>query len=420
MATAAAAILPLLLILVAAVVFNQSMTLTVPHQLYDFPQTIIAYQSNGPFVSPSSPPSFSSISSVPSVSPSPYYTPPPPLVPALFVIGDSAVDCGTNNYLGTFARADRPPYGRDFDTRRPTGRFCNGRIPVDYLALRLGLPFVPSYLGQNGTLGDMIHGMNYASAGAGIIFSSGSELGQRISLTHQVQQFTDSLQTFILNIGENATAELVSNSVLYISIGINDYIHYYLPNISNVQNLYLPWSFNQFLASSMRQEIKNLYDMSVRKMVIMGMPPIGCAPHYLWKYNSNNGECVKEINDMIMEFNFLMRYMVEQLYYELPDAKIIFCDVYESSMDIIKNHEHYGFTETTSACCGLGKYRGWIMCMAPEMACSNASNHIWWDQYHPTAAANAILADNIWNGLHTRMCYPTNMEDIVSGRAKRF
>ncbi|CAN1300076.1 GDSL esterase/lipase At5g08460 [Linum perenne] len=424
MATAAAAIPPFLLILVAAV-FKQSITLTIPPQLYDFPQTIISYKSNGPFVSPSSSPSFSSFSSVRSVSPSPYSSspspqssPPTPLVPALFVIGDSAVDCGTNNYLGTFARADRPPYGRDFDTRTPTGRFCNGRIPVDYLALRLGLPFVPSYLGQNGTLDDMMHGVNYASAGAGIIFSSGSELGQRISLTHQVQQFTDSLQTFILNIGEQATRELVSNSVLYISIGINDYIHYYLPNISNVQNLYLPWSFNQFLASSMRQEIKNLYDMSVRRMVIMGMPPIGCAPHYLWKYNSENGECVKEINDMIMEFNFLMRYMVEQLYYELPEAKIIFCDVYESSMDIIKNHEHYGFTETSSACCGLGKYRGWIMCIASEMACSNASNHIWWDQYHPTAAANAILADNIWNGLHTKMCYPTNMEDIVSQRPK--
>jgi len=56
-----------------------------------------------------------------------------PLVPALFVIGDSSVDCGTNNFLATFARADHLPYGRDFDTHQPTGRFSNGRIPVDYL-----------------------------------------------------------------------------------------------------------------------------------------------------------------------------------------------------------------------------------------------------------------------------------------------
>lgn len=64
---------------------------------------------------------------------SPSTAPSSSLVPALFVIGDSSVDCGTNNFLGTFARADHLPYGRDFDTHQPTGRFSNGRIPVDYL-----------------------------------------------------------------------------------------------------------------------------------------------------------------------------------------------------------------------------------------------------------------------------------------------
>jgi len=44
------------------------------------------------------------------------------------------------------------------------------------VALRLGLPFVPSYLEQAGAIEDMIHGVNYASSGAGIIFSSGSDL----------------------------------------------------------------------------------------------------------------------------------------------------------------------------------------------------------------------------------------------------
>lgn len=35
---------------------------------------------------------------------------------------------------------------------------------------------MPSYLGQTGSVDDMIRGLNYASAGSGIIFSSGSEL----------------------------------------------------------------------------------------------------------------------------------------------------------------------------------------------------------------------------------------------------
>ena len=73
-----------------------------------------------------------------------------------------------------------------------------------------------------------------------------------------------------------------------------------------------------------------------------------------------------------------------------------------------------GFQVTTEACCGLGKYKGWITCLLPEMACKNASTHIWWDQFHPTDAVNAILADNVWSGLHANMCYPMNMKDMVS------
>jgi len=88
------------------------------------------YPSISPFqpsIPPFLPPSPSRRAQSPTVKPS------LPFVPALFVFGDSSVDSGTNNFLGTLARADRLPYGRDFDTHQPTGRFCNGRIPVDYL-----------------------------------------------------------------------------------------------------------------------------------------------------------------------------------------------------------------------------------------------------------------------------------------------
>ncbi|KAL6979446.1 hypothetical protein U1Q18_021109 [Sarracenia purpurea var. burkii] len=277
----------------------------------------------------------------------------------------------------------------------------------------------------------MIHGVNYASAGAGIIFSSGSELGQHISFTQQIQQVMDTYQQLGLSMGEEAAADLISNSIFYISIGTNDYIHYYLRNVSNVQSLYLPWSFNQFLASTMKKEIKvtvdypsssscvsipNLYSTNVRRIVIMGLAPIGCAPYYLWRYQSKNGECVQMINDMILEFNFVVRYMVEELSQELIDADIIFCDAFQASIDIITNHDHYGFNVTTDACCGLGKYRGWMMCILPEMACSNSSNYIWWDQFHPTDAVNAILADNVWSGLHTEICYPMNLQNMIAGQ----
>ncbi|CAD6247284.1 unnamed protein product [Miscanthus lutarioriparius] len=306
-------------------------------------------------------PAAAAANSTSSSSPSPR---PTPLVPALFVIGDSTADVGTNNYLGTLARADREPYGRDFDTHRPTGRFSNGRIPVDYIAERLGVPFVPPYLEQNMRTGaadvgltnidGMIQGVNYASAAAGIVSSSGSELGMHVSLTQQVQQVEDTYEQLSLALGEAAVANLFRRSVFFVSIGSNDFIHYYLRNVSGVQMRYLPWEFNHLLVSTMRQGIKNLYDINVRKVILMDLPPVGCAPHFLEEYSSQTGECIDYINNVVIEFNYALRHMSSEFISQHPDSMISYCDTFEGSVDILNNREHYGFVITTDACCGLG------------------------------------------------------------------
>lgn len=59
-----------------------------------------------------------------------------PLVPALFVFGDSLLDNGNNNNLASLAKANYLPYGIDFAVG-PTGRFCNGYTIVDELGTYL-------------------------------------------------------------------------------------------------------------------------------------------------------------------------------------------------------------------------------------------------------------------------------------------
>jgi hypothetical protein len=54
---------------------------------------------------------------------------------AFFVFGDSLVDNGNNNYLFTSARADNYPYGVDYPTHRPTGRFSNGLNIADLISI---------------------------------------------------------------------------------------------------------------------------------------------------------------------------------------------------------------------------------------------------------------------------------------------
>lgn len=52
------------------------------------------------------------------------------MVPAMFIFGDSLIDNGNNNNLPSFAKANYPPYGIDFNGG-PTGRFSNGYTMVD-------------------------------------------------------------------------------------------------------------------------------------------------------------------------------------------------------------------------------------------------------------------------------------------------
>jgi hypothetical protein len=86
-------------------------------------------------------------------------------VPAYFVLGDSTLDVGENNYLPNAYHANFPPYGETF-FHRPTGRFSNGRNMGDFIAQALALPFAPPYLQPNATF---YKGVNFASGGSGLL-----------------------------------------------------------------------------------------------------------------------------------------------------------------------------------------------------------------------------------------------------------
>jgi hypothetical protein len=89
-------------------------------------------------------------------------------VPAIIVFGDSSVDAGNNNVISTVLKSNFKPYGRDFEGGRPTGRFCNGRIPPDFISEAFGLkPAIPAYLDSQYSISDFATGVCFASAGTG-------------------------------------------------------------------------------------------------------------------------------------------------------------------------------------------------------------------------------------------------------------
>ena len=56
---------------------------------------------------------------------------------AFFIFGDSSVDSGNNNYINTIPenKADYKPYGQNGFFQKPTGRFSDGRVIVDFIGM---------------------------------------------------------------------------------------------------------------------------------------------------------------------------------------------------------------------------------------------------------------------------------------------
>ena len=88
--------------------------------------------------------------------------------------------------------------------------------------------------------------------------------------------------------------------------------------------------------------MQNLYNINVRKVILMGLPPVGCAPHFLEEYGSQTGECIDYINNVVIEFNYALRHMSNEFISQHPDSMISYCDTFEGSVDILNNRERYG------------------------------------------------------------------------------
>ncbi|XP_059670789.1 GDSL esterase/lipase At5g33370-like [Cornus florida] len=113
-------------------------------------------------------------------------------LPAIFIFGDSIADVGTNNFLKSLARANYPYHGIDFPNSKPTGRFSNGYHTIDFIAKQFGYnssppPFLSLLQHNLSFKSNILRGVNFASAGAGILDPTGIQL--YVSFSHSFLVF---------------------------------------------------------------------------------------------------------------------------------------------------------------------------------------------------------------------------------------
>ncbi|KAJ7522448.1 hypothetical protein O6H91_18G010900 [Diphasiastrum complanatum] len=318
-----------------------------------------------------------------------------PLAPAIIVFGDSTVDAGNNNYLATIVKSDFPPYGRDFDTRKATGRFCNGRLATDYIASLVGLPYPLAYLDPEAEGENIVQGICFASSASGY-YNGTAENFNVASLTGQLkwyQEYFGKLSDFV---GPANASSIISKALFILSTGSNDYVNNYYINL-DLQNKYHLDQYRDILLSSYKSFIQDLYNSGARRIAVISLPPLGCLPSQITLYGEGEVKCIEFLNTQALSFNQDLRQATTTLKNSMPDIRLAYSDLYTVFLDVISEPRKYGFSHALKSCCGVGNLAVSILCnqLTPG-TCSNASSYVFWDSFHPSDHMNSILANSLF------------------------
>ncbi|OVA20822.1 Lipase [Macleaya cordata] len=338
---------------------------------------------------------------------------PPCNYPAIYNFGDSNSDTG--GISAAFIPIP-PPNGETF-FGRPSGRVCDGRLVIDFMAEHLGLPYLSPYLDSIGT--NFKHGANFATGGSTIRPQNGTFFDSGVSpfpLNVQLWQFdqfkarTGELYKQAKNHSDRNNfpkPEDFSKAIYTIDIGQND-LAFGFQKMSHAQVLAtIPDILDQFSIA-----VHKLYQQGAKTFWIHNTGPLGCLPltrAYFFGsgpgFYDQNG-CVKSHNDVAVEFNRQLKERVIGLRAQLPHAALTYVDVYAAKYELISNTRTHGFVEPMKICCG--HHEGYHVWCGQKMningtevyggSCGNPATYVSWDGTHYSHAANHWIANHILNG----------------------
>ncbi|CAI9115107.1 OLC1v1015941C2 [Oldenlandia corymbosa var. corymbosa] len=329
-------------------------------------------------------------------------------VDSIYQIGDSLADTGNLIRVpgnGTTLPAARPPYG--ITIGRPTGRWSDGLLIIDYFALRLGLSLLNPYLDANASF---VNGVNFANAGATALdFPYFMQKGIMIlpfvtPLPGQINWFRQYLGTICSSSTECST-RLKSSLVFFGEIGGND-IYYPLQHGRSLQEIrtYIP-----SITEATVKGIRDVIGLGATRIVVPGNFPYGCLPSVLTLISNTTAStphefdqfgCAKSYNDLAMYQNAYLQNALNSLRVQYPNITIVYADYFRAFISIFARAPILGFDTGTllKACCGSGgKYNsdGTIFNCGRQGSsiCPNPNRYISWDGLHLTQEAYRCISE---------------------------
>ncbi|XP_006582781.1 GDSL esterase/lipase At1g29670 [Glycine max] len=120
-----------------------------------------------------------------------------------------------------------------------------------------------------------------------------------------------------------------------------------------------------------------------------------------------SGSPSKKKQAATLMFKAKLKFEVDQFNNKFsPDSKFIFINSTSRSLD-----SSLGFTVANASCCPSLGTNG--LCIPNQTLCQNRTTYLFWDQFHPTKAANQIIAINSYNGSNSALTYPMDIKHLV-------
>ncbi|KAI3673584.1 hypothetical protein L6452_39707 [Arctium lappa] len=342
-------------------------------------------------------------------------TPIPHTFNKIYAFGDSYTDTGnTGSTAGAvtgpsaFTYVSNLPYGRTF-FHRPTNRYSDGRLVIDFVAESLSLPYLPPYLNRNAAV-DNSSGVNYAVAGSTAIrhgFFVKNNLTFDItpqSLKTQLGWFNETLKGQNCKSAKTTPKEcraVFKDALVWVGeIGANDYAYSVGSTVTGkVIQLHAIRSVTGFL--------ETLLDKGAKYIVVQGLPTTGCLTLALYLAPESDRDdigCVASVNNQSYMHNAILQTKIQNLRRKYPKAVIVYLDYWNAYRSIIKNAPKLGFHELFKVCCGSGggpynfDLTGACGSKSARSSCQDPSRYINWDGVHLTEAMYKVVSELFLKG----------------------
>ncbi|XP_039128114.1 GDSL esterase/lipase At1g54790 [Dioscorea cayenensis subsp. rotundata] len=336
--------------------------------------------------------------------------------PTVFNFGDSNSDTGIRIAAGL--EEINPPYGETYFLR-PSGRFSDGRLIIDFLMDEMDMPFLGAYLDSVGAP-SFQKGCNFAAAGSTILpasptsvspFSFGIQISQFLRFKARVTELLAKGNKFKKYIPQ---LDSFNQGLYMFDIGQNDLAGAFYSKTDDQVIASIPIILLEFESG-----IRKLYEQGARRFWIHNTGPLGCLPQNIAFFGKDPSKldelgCVSSHNRAARLLNLQLHALCTKLQAEFSNASITYVDVFSIKFDLIANYSRYGFEHPIAACCGYGgpplNYDSRVGCGQTKTlngntvsanVCNDTTEYINWDGIHYTEAANLHVSSQILTGKYS-------------------